>query len=883
MRRTIAAVAILLLHSLPVARAQQSANTSVPDGVIRLLADLENVLSEGQPQAFRALGTPSLPELAVSRFQLATRGSAGARAILRERSRRAIGPDVEVIADLLISRDTTGRVSTWQILASPAAAGTYRIADVKELAAIDGLLRLRLDTTRQFAVKDLTIDAPDLKLRMASGTAFVAESPNGITALVLRGRGDVNFSPADPAEQMQLRLFSGKPVLHAPSDSIFVRINPAEFAKRVAAQSLTPMAVDAAEAARAQVVFDDQMPKTYNIDLRSLTPERWSLEPPAGSLIAEFRAGRHGWLTYARSPAEHEDVTLFDRDNQRNIALYPSAERLEQRGRFYSEDDGAVFDVEHYRLDLTFDPQKSFVSGNASLTVRITSAAASSITIRLAPQLTVSSVSSPGFGEVLALRVVGQNHILISLPTFVERGAPVTFDVRYSGRIESQVLDREALSLLPDHDVQQQSVGAIDSDLLRLTAEPRFIYSSRVPWYPQGQSSDYATVEMRLRVPAEYHVVGSGSLVRSVTGPVIDGSRGGSRTMRTSEFVSDRPVRYLACVISRLVPLGRMRVDVPGMPSLNLDVMSAPRNAGTNRQLGQRVSDMLQYFAKTIGEAPYPDFTLAAVDDNLPGGHSPAFFAIFHQPLPTSPYSWSDDPVAFDDNYKHLFLAHEVAHQWWGQAIGWKNYHEQWLSEGLSQYFAALYAAEDRGPAMLTTLIEAMRESTKEYYGQGPISLGYRLGHIKRDGRVFRAVVYNKSAVVLHMLRRLIGDEAFFSGLRRFYSTYRFKKAGSSDLQAAFEAGTNIKLDRFFEMWIRGFTRPAARVTFENREEGGVIRVEQTRETFDFPLTVSIQYADGKTEERTIRVTDRVVEERVPTPIRRVAAKDDLTPIEIGR
>jgi aminopeptidase N len=305
--------------------------------------------------------------------------------------------------------------------------------------------------------------------------------------------------------------------------------------------------------------------------------------------------------------------------------------------------------------------------------------------------------------------------------------------------------------------------------------------------------------------------------------------------------------------------------------------------AGSNRQMASRVSAMLQYFTRTIGEAPYPDFTLTAVDDNLPGGHSPAFFAIFQQALPTTPYSWSDDPVAFDDNYKHLFLAHEVAHQWWGQAIGWKNYHEQWLSEGLAQYFAALYAAEDRGPAMLDTLIEAMRESTKEYFGQGPISLGYRLGHIKRDGRVFRAVVYNKSAVVLHMLRRLIGDDAFFSGLRRFYSTYRFKKAGTEDLQAAFEAGTSIKLDRFFDMWIRGFAKPAVRVAFENREEGGVIRVEQTRGTFDFPLTVSVQYADGKSEERTIKVLDKVVEERVPTPIRRVTVKDALTPVDIER
>ena len=136
---------------------------------------------------------------------------------------------------------------------------------------------------------------------------------------------------------------------------MFVRMNPAEFSQRVSAGSLSPMPIDATELARAQALFDDKMPRTYNIDLKSLTPERWSLEPPAGSLIAEFRAGRHGWLTYARTLADHEDISLFDRDDQKNISLYASRERLEQRGRFYSEDDGAVFDVEHYRLDLAFD------------------------------------------------------------------------------------------------------------------------------------------------------------------------------------------------------------------------------------------------------------------------------------------------------------------------------------------------------------------------------------------------------------------------------------------------------------------------------------------------------------------------------------------------
>ncbi len=96
-------------------------------------------------------------------------------------------------------------------------------------------------------------------------------------------------------------------------------------------------------------------------------------------------------------------------------------------------------------------------------------------------------------------------------------------------------------------------------------------------------------------------------------------------------------------------------------------------------------------------DAPYRSLTLAVVEVNIPGGHSPGYLVILNQPLPTTPFVWRDDPAAFDD-FPDFFIAHELAHQWWGQAVGWKNYHEQWLSEGIAQYFAALYAEHQRGP-----------------------------------------------------------------------------------------------------------------------------------------------------------------------------------------
>jgi hypothetical protein len=906
-------VLVFVVAALQAPMLAQSGQTrpTQADPIVRLLADLEAALDTGGLPAMQALAPRGLsPEDLARASAVFARGKI-ADAAVRERFRRPAEGSFEVLAEVFVSYGREGRVATWQITAEPSRQTPDRVdlVSFREVAAIDGLLRLVLDRTRQYSVRDFTLEAPDMALKMSSGSAFVAESPSGITALVLIGDGEMKFSPPDLAEQGQVRLLSGEPTLESRIESAYVRMSPVEFQSRTGSDTLVETRVDPGQLRRAQEIFDLLSPRTFNLDLPGLTTERWSLEPTLGSIVVEFRARRFGWLTYALSPNDNEDISVFDRARGRNISVYASAAKLAQRGRFYSDDDSAAYDVEHYGLDLTFDPERSWISGRATLRLRIRSRLVGTLTMRLAAPLAVSSVSTADLGQLMALRVAGQSSVLVSLPAPLERGSVLTLEIAYSGRLDPQPLDREAIApqgVTPPQDPREE--GA------RILPEARYLYSNRSAWYPQAPVSDYASARMRLSVPSEFQMVASGTPVNVVLTRPESSRASDARPMRITEYVADRPVRYLACLISRFVPVAKSRVETPAIApaiplppvqsanpfdtpiaaptgaidrdgrSIGLEIVSTPRMAGSNRQLVPRLSEMLTFYSKIMGEAPYPDFTLAAIDDNLPGGHSPAYFALLHQPLPTTAYSWSSDPVAFEVTYQHFFLAHEVAHQWWGQAIGWKNYHEQWLSEGLSQYFALLYAGEDRGPDVLRSLIGQMRGSALGFARQGPISLGYRLGHIQGEGRIFRGLLYNKSAVVLHMLRGLIGDEAFFGGLRTFYRDWRFKKAGTNDLRLAFESASRRSLERFFERWVYSGGIPRLRARHMVDATGTpVLRVEQIGDVYDVPVIFTVQYADGTSEDVLVSADAAVVDHKLSKSVRRVNVREELTLAEFVR
>ena len=381
--------------------------------------------------------------------------------------------------------------------------------------------------------------------------------------------------------------------------------------------------------------------------------------PPRGDFLAEIHTRRYGTLTYARSGAEPEDITLFDRRLRRNIALYTSAQKIARRGRFFDEDDSVDYDVLDYNIDLAFIPDRAWLNGRARVHMKIRSAVAS-ITLRLADPLTVLSVVSDRFGRLFSIRVRNQQSLVVNLPQMLGPNEELTLTIAYAGRLAPEPPDRETAQaqdrVLPDE-------GPV------IPPEPSYLYTNSSYWYPQSTVTDYATATIRLTVPAPFECVASGEL--DPGSPVVV-TGADAVPEKTFVFHTAQPLRYLAFLVSRFTVRVTETIELPGR-TLTLAVAATTRESRDAREYADRAADIVRYYTSLLGEYPYGGFTLALVESERPGGHSPGYFAALNQPVAQMLGPLRNDPEVFA-NYPEFFAAHEIAHQWWGQAVGWPHH-----------------------------------------------------------------------------------------------------------------------------------------------------------------------------------------------------------------
>jgi aminopeptidase N len=270
----------------------------------------------------------------------------------------------------------------------------------------------------------------------------------------------------------------------------------------------------------------------------------------------------------------------------------------------------------------------------------------------------------------------------------------------------------------------------------------------------------------------------------------------------------------------------------------------------------QESKSILQFYESRFGPYPFESLSIIHRIWQESGGHSPASFIVLNQ-LPRIQgvhLKRTNSPVNLT-RWNEYYLAHEIAHQWWGQGVTWDRHHDHWISEGLAQFSTILYLREKHGEAAFSNILKNMSRWTEKKTKWGPIIFGSRISQF--DFFAFQSIVYNKSSLVLNMLKDMLGEDVFFWGIREFFNKFKYQAARTNDFVVTLSEISQKDLRPFFDAWFQTYTLPEVKVSQYIERVADKYRlkfhISQRGDPFIFPLWVEWMQ-DGKNVRKMIVV-----------------------------
>ena len=388
-------------------------------------------------------------------------------------------------------------------------------------------------------------------------------------------------------------------------------------------------------------------------------------------------------------------------------------------------------------------------------------------------------------------------------------------------------------------------------------------------WFPGiDHPSDKATVRFEVTAPSWMEVVANGYLVGRIE---LGDGRSRTRWAETAEIPT-------YCMVVGAADFAI--VEAGEAAGVQVSHWTYPADSVSGTAAFARSTEIVAFYDSLFG--PYPYEKLAHVQSSTRYGGMENSSAIFYGERAIADAGLDPEMAvraAGGDGLDDLtgLVAHETVHQWFGDAVTEADWRHLWLSEGFATYFAAVFfelhgGEEGRGPAELARRMRGMAEAVLAYHRETPEPV------YGEEPREYESLLtpnnYEKGAWVLHMLRRQVGDEAFFGAIRRYYAALRDGNAWTADLERIVEEVSGQDLGWFFAQWLGRDDLPLLVREATSGEDGStriIVRQAQRGEPYRLDVELELRWAGGSRRERVLtEEPEAVLEVHTSRPIEEI-------------
>lgn len=791
------------------------------------------------------------------------------------------------------SRPVTSLVIWFLLFTLAAAMGALgqELPGPNEL--LDQLNQVSIDRDQVYVLRNTQIARDRAKIYFNRGfIGFLTPVAGEVNGAVFSGDGEILLVPPNPAEKRNLAQFTHAPILEERFASAYLR-----FTDQTARELLA--------LARKPDPEDVEQPTGF---VEEWTPIVRRLSPDHSIRVLQDLLGdRSRPYFYGRFQGENLGVFEMSVDERLPEAVELGAGRRSQ-GKLFADlwcafpsqasqaraslEGGGPVRVLSYKIDARINPDNS-LEGRAELELESHSSVDRVLTFELSRRLEVSEVKD----------AQGRRLVVFQNPSLEE------------SRVAARGNDRIVVVLPLPHPAGERFrlVFSYKGNVIANVGNGVLYVGARGSWYPNRTLADRATYDLTFHYPTRLTLVATGRRVEETS----------SEGWKRSHWLSDRAIpvagfnlgvyesrlrkagdttievyaarqaeaaleRSRAVVIPRASPVFPRPDPRKREPLVLLPMPAVPLEPSAQLvNVAESAARALQYFESLFGSFPYPRLAISQV----PGTSSQGWAELIY--LPT--LSFLSAPQRSElvrgrkpEEFTHqIVIAHEIAHQWWGNLLGWKTYHDAWLSEGFSSYAAALFLAQQKdGERKFHELLLTYKQDllTKTKMGNtvesgGPIWLGFRLSN-SLDPSGYANIVYKKACWSIHMLRMLMTeparggsgpDQRFFKMLRDFVAAYQGRNASTEDfirhaekyINPAADLEHNGRLDWFFSEWVYGTGIPTYKfeATTQRLATNKFLiqgRIEQSEVPSDFEMLVPVVafYGNRKVTLGRVAVTE---------------------------